>query len=116
MGLVDFFFKRTVAQKARDAAMGKLGPGLLWLWNLLNGWKTLILAVVLITEQLFPGLQGVFHYVDLAIDAVGWHNVVPAIDPTEFVKWVWATLAIGHKIVKAIQQIRQGIPVVDVHP
>lgn len=86
-----------------DLKAGKLGDVAGRVWAFLDGKKTVVMAIILAAETIARqhGVTGPLTYVDIAVNAVGWGKVAPAVDPAELVTWVGMTLGLGHKIVKA---------------
>jgi hypothetical protein len=95
--------------------MGKLGAAVKWTWNALSGWKTFIVAALLIAQTIWPEMPA-FHWFGVLLDGVGWSKVVPAVDPDEAAKQILGAVALGHKLVKAYRQLKAGVPVVELHP
>lgn len=113
-GIKRALFGREVASYAKEAKVGKLGAGAKSLWNFLDGWKTWIWAVVMALKIAFPAWP-VWGYVDAAAVALGWNSVAPAVDPGQLVQWGTFGLAVGHRLKKAVDQYRAGVPLADVH-
>jgi hypothetical protein len=113
-GIKRALFGRAVARYAKEASMGKLGTAGKAVWNFLDGWKTWIWAVVMALKIAFPQLP-VWGYVDAAAGALGWNAVAPAVDPGQLVQWGTFAIAVGHRLKKAIDQSRAGVPIADLH-
>lgn len=82
-----------------------------WLWRFLDGWKTWLWAIVEALKIAFPSWP-IWGFVDSVANSVGWQHLVPAIDPGQLVQWGTFAIAIGHRLYKAVQQYRAGVPVV----
>jgi hypothetical protein len=106
MSLVTWAGKKIVAGKAKslleDTLSGKFGnvARAVWLW--LDGKKTLIWALVLAGRHAAPGLP-IWSWVDVVANAIGWHDIAPAIDPDALLTWITLGIALGHKVDKALR-------------
>lgn len=115
MGLFDgpkkFLFGKWVGRTAKEAALGKLGAGPKLAWTFLDGWKSWIVAVVAVYKLWCHDCSSA-SYADVAMNALGFNSVTAAFDPKEALMAVMVIVALGHKLVKAVQQFRNGTPVV----
>lgn len=101
MGFIeDLLIKWKIAAWWKDAA--KSGGVM---WKLLDGWKTVIVAVIASLQLLFPAFPG-FHYVTLALQAIGWAGVHPAVDPGQVALFISTVVAVGHRILKYVSQYK----------
>lgn len=114
-GIKQKFIGSAVAKNRSEAMAGKLGAGAKTVWQFLDGWKTWIWAVAMALKTAFPAWP-CWGYVAAAASAIGWSDVVPAVDPGQLVQWGTFALATGHKLQKAIAQYRSGVPLVELHP
>lgn len=90
--------------------MGKLGPGAKAVWTFLDGWKSWIVAIVAV-YKLACHECSTSGYLDAGVNALGWNTVTGAFDPKEALAAGLVLIALGHRLWKAIQQYRAGIPV-----
>jgi hypothetical protein len=113
MGLREWAFARLVAKYCKEASMGTLGSGAKFVWGMLNGWKSWIVALVAVYKLMCANCA-TSGYLTAVLGAVGWNSVTAAFDPEQFVTALAVFIALFHKIVKAYQEYRAGVPVVDI--
>lgn len=92
---------------------GKLGSGAKGIWQALDGWKTWIVAIVLALKIMFPSAP-VWGYASAIFGALGWNSVTPEVSPDALAGWGLFLVAVGHRLWKALAQIRAGVPFKDV--
>lgn len=111
MGLSEWAFGQVAARKLKGKSMGKI-------WQALNGWKTWLMAIVMILELVSQGTayEGPLGYVRSAANALGWKDLAPAVDPGVTSAAILTLIAVGHKLVKAVRQYRAGVPIGLLHP
>lgn len=102
-------FGRAVAGHAKEARVGKLGSGMKTVWQLLDGWKTWLVAIVAL-YRLACESCATSGYLDAAINALGWNTVTGAFDAREALAAGAVLVALGHRLWKAIKQYRAGRP------
>jgi hypothetical protein len=92
---------------------GKMGAQAKRLWTLLDGHKSWIMALWAAAEAYAPGMAPT-HYIDVALHAIGWDRVAPAIDPGLILFWVGLAVAVGHRLLKAYREYGAGVPLAQV--
>lgn len=86
----------------------KVGP-LASAWQFLQGWKSIIVLIVLVLERFFPMFPG-FQYVGLGLSALGWNDVAPAVDPAAAAAALVTLGTVASAGRKAYRQWRAGVP------
>lgn len=87
-------------------------------WEFFSGWKTWLMALVLLAEVLCEGhgCATPLSYVRSGANAAGWGSVAPAFDAGLVAAAFGTLLATGHKLVKAVKQYRAGVPLAELNP
>lgn len=108
MGLRTWYFGRAV-KASRDNAVGPIKA----IWGFLDGFKLVIWSFVVALKQAFPDWP-FWGYIDAGAAAIGWNKLAPSIDPGQLVMFGTLAFAIGHKLLKAYQEHKVGIPFAEV--
>ena len=90
--------------------MGKLGAAASWAWKFLDGWKSWLVAVVATWKLVCQNCAG-SGYAETALKAAGWDDVAGAFDPASAAQAFAVMVALGHRLLKAVQQYRAGRPI-----
>lgn len=89
----------------QDAKAGPLATA----WQFLQGWKSIIVLLILVLEGLFPSFPG-FKHVGLLFAVLGWNDVAPAVDPGAVVTALVTLGTVWSAGRKAYKQWRAGVP------
>lgn len=105
--------KKGIERRIVGKIVASMLKGSGWLWRLLDGWKTWIVAVVALVKLVCVDCGPSMGYVDAIIRALGWDGVAGAFDPKEALAAALVLIALGHKLLKAIAQFRAGAKLAD---
>jgi len=114
--LAGWWITRRLKAWKEAAVTGKLTGGAKAAWDALNGWKSVILTVLL-TVQLWcksatcPGpLDTIVGYADPIIKAIGWNPADAAVAPTAMLAAGLTIFTFGSAVSKAFREYRAGVP------
>ena len=103
-----WWLEREMRGEVKKMSEAKTGP-LATAWQFLQGWKSIIVLLLLVLEGLFPTFPG-FKHLGLLLTILGWHDVAPAVDPGNVVAALVTLGTVWSALVKAYKQWRAGVP------
>lgn len=92
--------------RLQEVRVGKLGTA----WEALSGWKSWIVAVVAVWKLMCQDCATSSGYADAILKGIGWSDTAAAFDPAQAAMALGVAVALGHKLVKAVQEFRAGVP------
>lgn len=103
-----WWLERALRSEVSKMQEAKAGP-LATFWQLLQGWKSIIVLVLLVLEELFPAFPG-FKHLGLVLAVLGWSDVAPAVDPGAAAAALVTLATVASAVRKAYHQHRAGVP------
>lgn len=102
------------AGQIRDQAEKSEGGIIKSVLTFLSGWKSWILACVLLYKILCHDCRGA-GYIVAVVRGLGWDTDAAAFDPAQAAEGLVVVWALGHHLYKAVKQYRAGVPLKYVH-